>query len=319
MFDAKARVGSRNSLDGFGGGFAGRGQDVNTAIEEFVPLLSDLEPVATNLSDPETRLDNFFRSLGRAAEEVAPVAEEQAALFVNLDTTFTALAQVARPYIQETIIGEPAERGGRDPRLPAPAAVHPQQHRAVPRAQAGRRHAAARRPDPRRRVRDRHDVLPKTIQMNEDLADVFEALADFSEDPLVHEARLADAADLVAEADAEVHHAGPDHLQLRDAAAPQRGEPVLRRRLNGNWQRFIIVSAPTDAHPEPGPNNEGGPSDAPANGPGRKNHLHVNPYPNTAAPGQTQECEAGNEPYAAGRPCSRTRPATRARPRAGSP
>src|SRR3712207_8448637 len=30
---------------------------------------------------------------------------------------------------------------------------------------------------------------------------------------------------------------------------------------NGTWQRFIIVSAPT------GPNNEGGPSDRPANGP----------------------------------------------------
>jgi hypothetical protein len=27
--------------------------------------------------------------------------------------------------------------------------------------------------------------------------------------------------------------------------------------------------------------------------------LHVNPYPNTDAPGQTAECEAGNEPYSA--------------------
>ena len=25
--------------------------------------------------------------------------------------------------------------------------------------------------------------------------------------------------------------------------------------------------------------------------------LHVNPYPNTASPGQTRECSAGNEPY----------------------
>jgi hypothetical protein len=31
------------------------------------------------------------------------------------------------------------------------------------------------------------------------------------------------------------------------------------------------------------------------------NHLHTNPYPNTASPGQTQECEAGNETYAAGK------------------
>jgi hypothetical protein len=46
-----------------------------------------------------------------------------------------------------------------------------------------------------------------------------------------------------------------------------------------------------------GPNNEGEPSNAPANGPTEVNHLHFNPYPNTAAPGQTQECEAGNERY----------------------
>ena len=66
---------------------------------------------------------------------------------------------------------------------------------------------------------------------------------------------------------------------------------------NGTWQRFIVVIAP------PGPNNEGGPSSAPANGGGpqpQANHLHDNPYPNTASPGQTRECEAANENYLAG-------------------
>jgi hypothetical protein len=28
--------------------------------------------------------------------------------------------------------------------------------------------------------------------------------------------------------------------------------------------------------------------------------LHFNPYPNSAAPGETHECEAGNEPYKPG-------------------
>jgi len=37
-----------------------------------------------------------------------------------------------------------------------------------------------------------------------------------------------------------------------------------------------------------------------ANGPQQHNHLHVNMYPNTASPGQTHECEAGNERYATG-------------------
>ena len=54
--------------------------------------------------------------------------------------------------------------------------------------------------------------------------------------------------------------------------------------------------------PPSGPNSEVGPSSAPANGGGQlSNFLHYNPYPNTAAPGQTHECEAGNEPYIKGR------------------
>jgi hypothetical protein len=64
---------------------------------------------------------------------------------------------------------------------------------------------------------------------------------------------------------------------------------------NGTWQRFIIIPTPQ------GPNNEGGPSSGPANGPTEANHLHTNPYPHTAAPGQPKECEVGNEPFLRGR------------------
>ena len=50
-------------------------------------------------------------------------------------------------------------------------------------------------------------------------------------------------------------------------------------------------------------------SGAPANGgeaPGANkgvplNHLHSNPYPNTASPGQPKECEAGNEHFTPGK------------------
>ena len=35
------------------------------------------------------------------------MAETQASLFVNLDTTFTALASVARPFIQQSISNSP--------------------------------------------------------------------------------------------------------------------------------------------------------------------------------------------------------------------
>jgi hypothetical protein len=70
---------------------------------------------------------------------------------------------------------------------------------------------------------------------------------------------------------------------------------------NGTWQFIQNVSAPTGPAPafELGPNNESGPSAEPANGPQSHpwNFLHFNPYPNTASPGQTRECEAGNEDF----------------------
>jgi hypothetical protein len=56
--------------------------------------------------------------------------------------------------------------------------------------------------------------------------------------------------------------------------------------------------------PPAGPNNEGGPASAPANGGGapgaRDNYLHTNPYPNTASPDQPKECEAANEDFLTG-------------------
>jgi hypothetical protein len=303
MFDDKARVGSRNSLDGYGGGLASRGQDINTAIEELVPLLEDLEPVMRNLSDSQTRLDRFFRALADTASEAAPVAEEQAALFVNLDISFTALASIARPFLQETITeGPPSEEVAiRDFPIQRPfirnnAALFRELRPGV-----------ATLPRSAPILADAFeagtDVLPRTIPMNEDLADVFEALADFSEDPLVREgidqltrisASLRPTLRFLTPAQTVCNYAT---LWFRNAASL-----LSDGDANGNWQRFMIVAAPSDSLTEPpGPNNEGGPSSAPADGPGRANHLHFNPYPNTAAPGQTRECEAGNERYTPGR------------------
>jgi hypothetical protein len=45
------------------------------------------------LTDPATRLERFFPALGRTAEIVAPVAEQQAELFTNMAITFGALSE----------------------------------------------------------------------------------------------------------------------------------------------------------------------------------------------------------------------------------
>src|SRR5205823_13690566 len=74
----------------------------------------------------------------------------------------------------------------------------------------------------------------------------------------------------------------------------------------GTLSRAGLVLAPS------GPNNEGYPASAPANGPSVEhlfgstaiidnNHVHANPYPNVGGPGQPRVCEAGNEGYEKGK------------------
>jgi virulence factor Mce-like protein len=302
MFDDKTRVGSRNSLDGFGGGFAGRGPDVNTAIEAFVPLVADLEPVARNLSDPDTRLNRFFASLARASEEVAPVAEEQASLFVNLDTSFTAFASIARPFLQETISESPATEQVAIDQFPLQRPFIRNNTAFFRELRPG----VAVLPHGAPIVADAFEagteVLPKTIQMNEDLADVFESLADFSDDPTVRQG-VNQLTRLASSLRPTLRFLTPVQTTCNYATVFLRNVASLLSEgdANGNYQRFLVVSAPTDPLTfELGPNNEGGPSAAPADGPGQHNHLHVNPYPNAASPGQTRECEGGNERYAVG-------------------
>jgi virulence factor Mce-like protein len=305
MFDDKARAGSRNSLQGYGEGLAGRGQSLNTAISELRPLLDDLEPVASNLASPQTRIDRFFKELADAAEEAAPVAEQQASLFVNLDTTFTALASIARPHLQETISeGPPSEQVAiREFPLQRPfirnnAAFFSELRPGV-----------ATLPHSAPILADAFDagteVLPKTPPVNRDLANVFEALADFSEDPLVRggldqltrlAASLRPTLDFLTPVQTTCNYVT---LFFRNAASH-----LSDGDANGTWQRFVVIPAGTDPaglNNLPGPNSEVGPSAAPADGPGDANHLHTNPYPNTASPGQTVECEAGNERYLEGR------------------
>jgi ABC-type transporter Mla subunit MlaD len=295
-FDEPTRLGAQASLNGFGEGLAGRGRSLNEAIEELSPLLEDLEPVAANLSAPETRLDRIFKELGDAAAEVAPVAEQQAALFVNLDTTFAALAGVARPFIQETISESP-------PTLETGTVEFPLQRPFLRNTTAfarelrpGIRTLPTSAPILADALEAGIETLPKTPRFNRQLADVFDALAEFSEDPLVPRGvrRLRET---IGSLRPTVSFLTPSQTVCNYVTLWFRNISSLLSEgdANGTSQRFIIIATPQ------GPNNEGGPSSAPADGPSEDNHLHSNPYPNSAAPGQVQECEAGNEDYLRGR------------------
>jgi virulence factor Mce-like protein len=296
MFNARTRRGSQHGIRGFGDALIGRGADINLAIEDFKPLLKHLEPVARNIAAPQTQFNRFFPALEKAAGDVAPVAQQQGELIANLDTTFTALASVARPFLQETISKSP-----------------PTEQTAIdefPKQRPFIRNSAAFF----RELRPGAAVLPETAPVlasaleagvpalrrsppfNRDLADSFKALQKFATNPVVP-AGIDRLDKTMKSLDPTLKFLTPVQTTCNYVSVLLRNAQSLLSEGDGHgtWQRFVIVTAPI------GPNTEGGPSSAPANGPTVDNHLHSSVYPNTASPGQTKECEAGNEVYLVGK------------------
>jgi len=298
MFDTRTRQAGQTNLLEFGNGFASRGIDLNQAIQALPSLLGNLESVTRNLAAPQTELNNFFRQLGNAAAEAAPVAEQQASLFRNLDTTFRALAAVARPFIQQSISEGP-------PTLDTAIRVFPFQRVFLANTEGlfrelrpGARALRFAAPTLADALRIGRTTLIRSQILNHRLIPFFQSLERFATDPQVP-LGVRDLNQLAQSLNPTVAFLTPAQTVCNYATLWFRNVASLLSEgdANGTWQRFIVVIAP------PGPNNEGGPSSAPANGGGpqpQANHLHDNPYPNTASPGQTRECEAANENYLAG-------------------
>jgi virulence factor Mce-like protein len=298
-FDDRTRAASQSNLTEFGNGFAGRGQDLNRAIEELNPLLTNLPPVMENLSDSQTRLGRLVTALGRTARVVAPSAQTQAALFANLDTTFRALANISRPYLQDSISGGP-------PALDRATQDFPKQRPFLANAEAlfrelrpGARALRDAAPDLASAVTVGTRTLKRSPAFNARLTTTFQALQRFADDPLVS----LGIKDLTSTATILT----PTLAQLTPVQTTCNYATLFFRNVasllsigdqHGTSQRFIIVATPQ------GPNNEGSPASAPANGgvPGKQdNYLHTNPYPNTASPGQPKECESGKEKFLVGK------------------
>ena len=296
MFNQPTREGQQKSLQGIGDALTGRGEDLNEAILALRPLFTNLQPVAANLAAPRTQLRRFFPALNRTAGLVAPVGQTQADLFGNLDTTFTALADVARPFIQDTISKGP-------PTLDTVTAQLPLQRPFIKNLtgfMSELRPGVAVLPKTAPILADALEAgtksLPETPAMNRQLEGTFRALQRFSNDPLVPKG-LTQLTHTVSSLKPTLAFLTPVQSTCNYVTLWLRNIASLLSvgDANGTWQRFIIIATPT------GPNSETGPSSGPANGPTVENHLHANNYPNTASPGQEKECEAGNEPYLAGK------------------
>ena len=294
-FDEKTREGIANSTLGIGTALAGRGESINTAIGAFRPLLTDLLPVARYLRDPETGLARFIRALGQSAAEVAPAAEAQARLFVGAASTFRSLAEVARPYIQETIEEGPETLQTAIESFRVQRPFLQNSTRLVAELRPGVSALRRAAPELSEALAVGRPVLLRTEPFAERLENLLLSLEDFATDDVVPRG-VEDLTDTARALRPTLEYLAPAQTTCNYVANWFRNVSDLLSvgDSSGTTQRFIIIATP------PGPNNEGGPSSDAASGPTQENYLHFNPYPNTASPGQPEECEAGNEPYVAG-------------------
>jgi virulence factor Mce-like protein len=306
MFDERTRTGIQQNTNSFGDGLAGRGLEINDAIATLKPLVTRAIPVLHNLASPQTDLRAFFPALERVSEQAAPVAEQQAALYVDQDTFFKAWAGVARSLEEATVGGPPAleqaifslpneaaftEKSTEFMRLLRPSAKTLTTV-AKPLGDAFAKGAVN---------------LKAATALNTRLAESSQALQRFAQNPVVT-AGLEDFTQTLQYGNPVVAGLAPEQAYCNYLTLAFRNIASLESENVGvgSVARAGIVLAPT------GPNNEGFPSSGPANGPSTEkafggktiidnNHVHLNPYPNVAGPGQAKLCEAGNEKYEVGK------------------
>jgi hypothetical protein len=234
---------------------------------------------------------------------VAPVAEQQASMFAALDRTFAAFARVSRPFIQETISKGPETLDTATADLPALRPFFHDSGRFFAALKPGAKVLGETSPTIAAALRAGIPALNRSPVLNAQLPPTADALLAFQQSTGVFNGLdllidtnelLGPAIRFIAPAQTTCNYLSLAFRNLANASGEDNGL--------GGWLNVIAFQ------PALGVNSEGGPASAPANG-GEPagankgiplNHLHSDPYPNTASPGQPKECEAGNEHYETG-------------------
>jgi ABC-type transporter Mla subunit MlaD len=300
IFDEKTRYAIRQNEAGFGDALAGRGPQLNEAFGSLRELAESAGAPLRNLVAPSTDFSGFFKALEALNATVAPVAEVNGTLFVALDQTFAAFARVSRPYIQETISKGPATLDAAISDLPVINPFLEDSERFFVAFKPGAKALAETSPTLDAAEVAGIPVLRESPVFNAQLEPTADALLAFQEAPGVFNGielltdvneKLDPAIKFIAPAQVTCNYLTLDFENLASVFSENNGQAF--------W------AGATALQPPRGPNSEGAPASAPANGGGDQsslNHLHYNPYPNTASPGQKpEECEAGNEKYVVGK------------------
>jgi virulence factor Mce-like protein len=296
MFNKPTRDAIRQNIAGFGNALAGRGPQLNEAIGALRRAVVNGQPLLRTIVEPANDFGGFWRALEDLSATVAPVAQEQAALFTALDQTFAAFARVSRPFIQETIEKSAPTETAANADLPQLRPFLHDSARFFTALQPGARALAETSPVIAESLHAGVPALNGSTVVNAQLQPTAEALVDFQNAPGVFNGLelLTDTNNLLKPSLTFITPAQTTcnylTLTFRQLASANSGGTQ-----QGNWLNFITFQ------PAEGPNSESGQASAPANGPSRENHLHYNPFPNTGAPGQPNGCEAGNEKYIPGK------------------
>lgn len=304
MFDEKTRTAIQHNTINFGNGLAGRGVGLNETIATLRPLVTNAIPVLHNVAATQTGFRNLFPALDRVASQVAPVANTQAAFFRELDTFFSAWAGVA-PSLEQTIAGGPAALAQATYSLPheAPFVEKTTEFMRLLRPSASGLRTVA--PTLGHALTVGAVNLRAATALSKDVTESSRAFQAFAQNPVVT-LGLENITQTAEVGEPLIGGLGPYQSYCNYLTLVFRNYASLAAQNIGvgTLARAAVVLSPT------GPNAEGFPSSQPANGPSTEksstgqpidnDHVHVNPYPNVAAPGQARLCEAGNETYKQG-------------------
>jgi len=289
MFDPAGRRGVRQVIDTLGTALAGRGEELNEAIEVTARVLPPARRVLRTLGAAETDLPGFVRGAAAAAGALRPVSAAVPPLLDRASRTFAAL-QAAGPRLGEAIDElPPAARRASS----ALRTIRPVLDDAAQIARDLRPAATTLRPAARalsRTMRKAVEVNPEVAGVAEPLGSVLDSVGAFTGRPSATNAlRLLGSNDLATfGASAFVGLGGildtaweaERHCRVATNWVEALNDVLSEGDAGGNWIRMIPVFQLDEMLPaaEPAP------------------ELHVNPYPNENA----SECEAGNEPYLPG-------------------
>jgi virulence factor Mce-like protein len=289
VFDKQTRNGIRRTVHGLGDGLAGRGTDMNAAIGSFRALLPPAKRVIDTLAAPGTGLAGFIDGAAKTSGALAPVAP-QLGSFIDAGATTLKALDDAGDGVGSSIDKLPATEAVATTTL---ADARPVLDDAVAIAR-GLRSGTPLLPVTTRRFNRALDAATPLLddihrtKAAARLGAALDALGSLVRNP----ARSPAVAGLTVTVKSVQTSLGtllPAQLYCNVAGLFVHNIVGATSDADtaGRWLNAVVVFDTA----EPGSrSNLTQQSSVPST------HLHSNPYPNENA----QECESGNEPYAAG-------------------